>query len=669
MPQVKILSIDLMQATDNSADVSGRNLNANSKQSKDNSQFSRLVDEQLNERDASYRKYDNSANNSANSSNNASDNRSSRAGNSRQDNADNKNDSSVTGSGKTSDDNIEQGALAAKERASDEGVAAEANGSQQEQNNQASASSDSEISDEHQLPNERAVIDEAVTEGANQDSSEFMALLMKSETMLKKMADGEFKQQMENSFDQNSLTQVIKAQLAGENLDSTDEQLVDGEASTQTQVAAANEKQIVAKAEGESLTEEEQMLAALSVKATGDGTAAGEDAGLTEQALVNSKLSSTVEKGVPAQAHDSNQDSKAEQQVLADGVNEEITIANQQSDKVTGEALLKQQASDLGQVSEKVTLASQASEQALSANSSLNNSQANSEANPLVDDDKLTTLPKSAEQTASIRLADVLPHQVKSDSAKPEEHKVNTATATLMAEHVSTDEQASEQDVSDEQNHAKQNAQQTSTPLTGSAESVINTGARTTFADSLAAAGVQSATDEAVALDQKAIQQHLDSVAGKVTQSNVEMKKAQQIQLETINIYRRDFANAVKDKVMVMVNQKLQQVDIQLDPPELGNVHVRLNLQGEQAAVSFTVQNQQAKEALEQQMGKLRDMLQESGVDVGDANVAQQQQNQQSEGFGQGHQQGGQQLTDGNVAPETIAQLVKPSATGVDFYA
>ncbi|REL26076.1 hypothetical protein DXX93_05480 [Thalassotalea euphylliae] len=194
---------------------------------------------------------------------------------------------------------------------------------------------------------------------------------------------------------------------------------------------------------------------------------------------------------------------------------------------------------------------------------------------------------------------------------------------------------------------------------------------RSSFAESLIAAnaGQPTATSTIANSDSLTAEQieRLEAVSSKVIDSNLDIKKAQQLQTETINIYRRDFAEAVKDKVMVLVNQKLQQVDIQLDPPELGNVHVRVNLQGDQAAVNFTVQNPQAKDALEQHMDKLRDMLQESGVDVGDANVAQQQQ-------GNGQQQG--RMTQGHGAvdevtaiPDNIAQLVKGSATGIDFYA
>ncbi len=98
------------------------------------------------------------------------------------------------------------------------------------------------------------------------------------------------------------------------------------------------------------------------------------------------------------------------------------------------------------------------------------------------------------------------------------------------------------------------------------------------------------------------------------------------LQQETISLFKKDFADAVKDKVMIMMSQKLQQFDIRLDPAELGTMQVRLNLQNDQAAVSFVVQSQQTKDALEQNMHKLRDMLAEQGVNVGDANIEQQSQ-------------------------------------------
>lgn len=148
-----------------------------------------------------------------------------------------------------------------------------------------------------------------------------------------------------------------------------------------------------------------------------------------------------------------------------------------------------------------------------------------------------------------------------------------------------------------------------------------------------------------------------------------------QLQQETIAIFRKDFADAVKDKVMIMINQKLQQFDITLDPPEFGNMQVRVNLQGEQAAVNFVVQNQQAKEALEENMHKLKEMLAEQGVDVGGANVEQQSQQQSNdENNMKQNNDNASLLASENEGADNVehvlsARLFDSSATGVDYYA
>ncbi|OUR60321.1 hypothetical protein A9Q74_13970 [Colwellia sp. 39_35_sub15_T18] len=156
------------------------------------------------------------------------------------------------------------------------------------------------------------------------------------------------------------------------------------------------------------------------------------------------------------------------------------------------------------------------------------------------------------------------------------------------------------------------------------------------------------------------------AVATEVTPSQ---KTNTQLHQETIAIFRKDFADAVKDKVMLMVSQKLQQFDITLDPPEFGNMQVRVNLQNEQAMVSFVVQNQQAKEALEQNMHKLRDMLAEQGVDVGDANVEQQSQQSDDETAGSNQQQGESTAMASDMVEHTLsAHKINASANAVDYY-
>jgi flagellar hook-length control protein FliK len=160
--------------------------------------------------------------------------------------------------------------------------------------------------------------------------------------------------------------------------------------------------------------------------------------------------------------------------------------------------------------------------------------------------------------------------------------------------------------------------------------------------------------------------------AQSTAQSVTNAKQVTSLQNEALSVYRKDFTGALKDKVMVMMNQKLQQIEIRLDPQELGNVNVKINLQNEQAVVSFIVQNQQAKEAFDQNLGRLKDMLAESGVDVGDANVEQQSKQNDDETLSDDHQSGkgdaaGNELSE--LSDTQTLNLVKGSSTGVDYYA
>jgi flagellar hook-length control protein FliK len=145
-----------------------------------------------------------------------------------------------------------------------------------------------------------------------------------------------------------------------------------------------------------------------------------------------------------------------------------------------------------------------------------------------------------------------------------------------------------------------------------------------------------------------------------------------QLQQETIAIFRKDFADVVKDKVLVMINQKLQKFEITLDPPEFGNMQIRVNLQGEQASVNFIVQNQQAKESIEQNMQKLKDMLSEQGVDVGGANVEQQsqrEQNDQRNNFASGELINDKSMSETETQQVFSANIYDISETAVDYYA
>lgn len=98
--------------------------------------------------------------------------------------------------------------------------------------------------------------------------------------------------------------------------------------------------------------------------------------------------------------------------------------------------------------------------------------------------------------------------------------------------------------------------------------------------------------------------------------------------LPSLSLLEPTAANQLKERVMFQVNQKIQSADIRLAPEELGSVQIKINLQQEQLSVQFVVQQSAAKEALEQQMPRLKELLQEQGMALTDGQVHQQQREQ-----------------------------------------
>ncbi|MGY3947491.1 flagellar hook-length control protein FliK [Aeromonas allosaccharophila] len=135
-------------------------------------------------------------------------------------------------------------------------------------------------------------------------------------------------------------------------------------------------------------------------------------------------------------------------------------------------------------------------------------------------------------------------------------------------------------------------------------------------------------------------------------------------------------------KVNVMLAEKLQQAEIQLDPLGLGKMKIQIQIGADsQANVHFVVQHGQTREMLEQAMPRLRDMLAGQGIQLGQTQVQQQSQQQQQQGqptfSGQGQQgQSGGQSHAGNGQVEgepttaNLSLLVESTnGSGIDFYA
>ncbi|MCC2615150.1 flagellar hook-length control protein FliK [Aestuariibacter halophilus] len=127
---------------------------------------------------------------------------------------------------------------------------------------------------------------------------------------------------------------------------------------------------------------------------------------------------------------------------------------------------------------------------------------------------------------------------------------------------------------------------------------------------------------------------------------------------KAVALHKPEGAQQMADKVRWMVNAQNMQADIRLDPPELGSMKVRINVSGESATVNFVVQSQQAREVLEQATPRLKELLEEQGIQLGQSSVEQEQQGNEAN---EGQMAGGDGLGQGDDGLEEGAGMREQS--------
>lgn len=90
-------------------------------------------------------------------------------------------------------------------------------------------------------------------------------------------------------------------------------------------------------------------------------------------------------------------------------------------------------------------------------------------------------------------------------------------------------------------------------------------------------------------------------------------------------INHANWGDQLGEGVRWMVGQHMQQADLRLNPPELGLLEVRIQMNSsDHASLTFCSPHSAVRDAVEHAMPRLRDMLAETGVQLGDVNVSQQ---------------------------------------------
>jgi len=87
---------------------------------------------------------------------------------------------------------------------------------------------------------------------------------------------------------------------------------------------------------------------------------------------------------------------------------------------------------------------------------------------------------------------------------------------------------------------------------------------------------------------------------------------------------------ALGQKIVWMVQGAQQTATLTLNPPDLGPLQVTLNVSNNQATANFTAHQPEVRQALEAAMPRLREMLNDAGIQLNQSNVSAGTPNQQN---------------------------------------
>ncbi|MEZ9462731.1 flagellar hook-length control protein FliK [Vibrio splendidus] len=214
------------------------------------------------------------------------------------------------------------------------------------------------------------------------------------------------------------------------------------------------------------------------------------------------------------------------------------------------------------------------------------------------------------------------------------------------------------------------------TPATtkaGSTDALLKAGAGAAALSGLGKAGAKEDSKDST------LAQQIASAAGAQGTATVgsaptraEIQAAQQAPLQLT----KELANEqVAEKVQMMMSKNLKNLDIRLDPPELGQMKIRMTMNNDVANVHFTVSNQQAREVIEQTLPRLREMLAQQGLQLADSSVQQQSSGQGQDRYNNGEQQSGTNRTNDGQGDENLDSgsnlelNVASKRDGISYYA
>jgi len=145
--------------------------------------------------------------------------------------------------------------------------------------------------------------------------------------------------------------------------------------------------------------------------------------------------------------------------------------------------------------------------------------------------------------------------------------------------------------------------------------------------------------------------------------------------LQTINVPLKhpQWGQALGQRIVFMSNNSLQQAQITLNPQSLGQIQVTLQLDKDQKMhISLAAQNGMTRESMENALPKLREMMEQAGVQVASVDVREQKQHfSENESRHENHDKNRTEnnLAEGGLTEESPLATVGLTDNIVDYYA
>lgn len=135
-------------------------------------------------------------------------------------------------------------------------------------------------------------------------------------------------------------------------------------------------------------------------------------------------------------------------------------------------------------------------------------------------------------------------------------------------------------------------------------------------------------------------------------------------------VARPGWDQSLGQRVVWMVEGRQETAEIQLNPPHLGPLKVRVELNGDQASVSFASSHVLVRDAVESAVPRLREMLEASGLNLANVDVSEHGTSQRQRDGAETSQPGLGDAEEASHGAPIAAAAGPNSGTGlVDYYA